>query len=215
LSEQDDIIESVVAAKARGTFKIIELLADRGYPKQNVVIYMNEDAAYQASVINEKLEDIDSKMVAGKSNTELEKVRDELIAEQEMQMDNIRNSAITIHLVGISEGKREEIYNKSKKKYPIEYEKNQDILRGETKITEKDSPERDSLFTDYIWLEYIDSITDSEGNTEDGLRYDDVRTMRNMLPLAAIAAINQGIEKLRVSTAVFLANTGEDFLAKP
>ena len=215
MSEQDDIIESVVAAKARGTFKIIELLADRGYPKQNVVIYMNEDAAYQASVINEKLEDIDSKMVAGKSNTELEKVRDELIAEQEMQMDNIRNSAITIHLVGISEGKREEIYNKSKKKYPIEYEKNQDILRGETKITEKDSPERDSLFTDYIWLEYIDSITDSEGNTEDGLRYDDVRTMRNMLPLAAIAAINQGIEKLRVSTAVFLANTGEDFLAKP
>tara|TARA_R110000822_G_scaffold839_2_gene3676 strand:- start:580 stop:1227 length:648 start_codon:yes stop_codon:yes gene_type:complete len=215
LSEQDDIIESVVAAKARGTFKIIELLADRGYPKQDVVIYMNEDAAYQASVINEKLEDIDSKMVAGKSNTELEKVRDELIAEQEMQMDNIRNSAITIHLVGISEGKREEIYNKSKKKYPIEYEKNQDILRGETKITEKDSPERDSLFTDYIWLEYIDSITDSEGNTEDGLRYDDVRTMRNMLPLAAIAAINQGIEKLRVSTAVFLANTGEDFLAKP
>ena len=215
MSEQDDIIESVVAAKARGTFKIIELLADRGYPKQDVVIYMNEDAAYQASVINEKLEDIDSKMVAGKSNTELEKVRDELIAEQEMQMDNIRNSAITIHLVGISEGKREEIYNKSKKKYPIEYEKNQDILRGETKITEKDSPERDSLFTDYIWLEYIDSITDSEGNTEDGLRYDDVRTMRNMLPLAAIAAINQGIEKLRVSTAVFLANTGEDFLAKP
>jgi hypothetical protein len=145
----------------------------------------------------------------------LEKKRDDLIEEQESYIDNIRKSIFTFHLVGISEGKREEIFNKSKKKYPIEYDKNQDILRGETKVTEKESPERDSLFTDYLWLEHIESITDEEGNVQEGLRYDDVRTMRTSLPLAAIASINQGVEKLRVSTAIFLTNTAEDFLAKP
>jgi len=215
LSEQDDIIESVTAAKARGTFKIIEVLANRGYPKQDVRVYMDEDSAYQASIIKEKLDELDEKLASGKSNPEVEKMRDELISDQEILFDNIQKSAFTFHLVGISEGRREEVYNKSKKKYPIQYEKNQDILRGETKVVEKESPERDALFTDYLWMEHIDSITDHEGNTQDDINYEDVRTMRTMLPLASIAAINQGIEKLRISTAVFLANTGEDFLAKP
>jgi hypothetical protein len=215
LSEENEIIDSVNAAKARGTFKIIDVLANRGYPKQDVKIYMDEDSAYKASIIKEELEKIDLDLSSGKSNPVLEKKRDELIAEQEVYIDNIRKSIFTFHLVGISEGKREELFSKSKKKYPIEYEKNQDILRGETKVTEKDSPERDSLFTDYLWLEHIQSITDEEGSVHQDLRYEDIRTMRTSLPLAAIAAINQAIEKLRVSTAIFLANTAEDFLAKP
>jgi hypothetical protein len=215
LSEEDEILESVKNAKARGTFRIVDVLANRGYPRQDVKIYMDEEAAYQAAVIKEQLEEIDTKLASGKANPELEKKRDELIVEQESYIDKIKESAFTFHLVGISEGKREEIYNKAKKKYPVEYEKNQDILRGETKVTEKDSPERDALFTDYLWMEHIESISDGDGNTQSDFRYEDIRTMRTSLPLAAIAGVNQGIEKLRISTAVFLANTAEDFLAKP
>ena len=215
MSEEQEILESVEKAKARGTFRITDVLANRGYPKQDVKIHMDEESAYRAAIIKEELEAIDTKLASGKSNPELEKKRDELIEEQEIHIDNIRKSAFTFHLTGISEGKREEVFNRSKKKYPIEYEKNQDFLRGETKVTEKESPERDALFTDYLWLEHIESISDEDGNTQSDIKYDDVRTMRTALPLAAIAAVNQGIEKLRVSTAVFLANTSEDFLAKP
>ena len=211
----EEIREAVDNAKAKGTFKIVDILSDRGYPKQDVTVYMDEESAYQAANIKERLAELDSKLSKNPSNTELIKEQESLIAEQEIYMEKLGESVFTFHLTGISEGKREEIYKKSLAKYPIEYERDQDILRGETKITEKESPQRDSLFTDYLWLECIMSISDNKGNTQDDVTYSDVRTMRGSLPLAAIAAINQAIEKLRVSTAVFMAETGEDFLAKP
>jgi len=39
--------------------------------------------------------------------------------------------------------------------------------------------------------------------------------MRESFPLNAMVKINEAIEKLRASTAVFTMETGEDFLAKP
>lgn len=211
----EEIRESVDNAKAKGTFKIIDVLTGRAYPKQSVRVLMDEESGYRAAIIKDRLAEIDIKIAKNPSNPELIKERDELIAEQEICMDKLAQSTFTFHLSGISEGKREEIYKKALSKYPIEYDKNQDLLRGETKVTEKESPERDALFTDYLWLECIKSIEDPEGNTQEDITYSDVRAMRTSLPLSAGAAINQGIEKLRVSTAIFMSETGEDFLAKP
>jgi hypothetical protein len=39
--------------------------------------------------------------------------------------------------------------------------------------------------------------------------------MRGLLPLASSAALNNAIEKLRVSSAIFMSQVNEDFLAKP
>jgi hypothetical protein len=212
---EEEIRASVDAAKAKGTFKITDVLAERGYPRDKVVIMMDEDAAYEASKIKENIEALDVKIAKDSSNAELIKQMEELSEKREIYLKRLSDSTFTFHLRGISEGQREEIYKKSVAKYPIQYDRDQDILRGETKITEKESPERDALFTDYLWLACIESISDPNGNEQRDITYTDVRAMRSSLPMAAMAKINQALEKLRVSTAVFMVETGEDFLAKP
>lgn len=214
MSDEQEILESVEKAKAPGTFKILDVISGRGYPEQEVTIYINEGIAYQASLVKEQLEELDTKP----NSSVNEKKRDELIAKQEELLDELAKSAFTFHLRGISEGRREEIYNQARKKYPIEYEKPSDIslLTGQKQERiEKESPERDALFTQLLWAECIYKITDPDGNEQIGLTYSEVKELRNLMPLASTAAINNAIEKLRVSSAIFMSQVSEDFLAKP
>jgi hypothetical protein len=218
LSDEQEIRDAVDAAKARGTFNIIDVLQGRGYPKTSVEVYLNETAIYKISEIREELEALDKK-VSTKKETEKDKaLREELISQEALTMQEIIDSGYTVELMGIPEGKREELYRSAVKKYPIEYlaEKNMSsILTGNSSKEEKESPERDALFTDFLWQEHLQKIIDKDENEQAEFSYVAVREMRNSFPLNAIIAINGAIEKLRTSTAVFTMETGEDFLAKP
>ena len=70
-------------------------------------------------------------------------------------------------------------------------------------------------FTDYLWKEQIEKIENPDGEEQTQFSYTDVKTMRNSFPLSAIMKINEAIDKLRASTALFVMETNEDFLAKP
>lgn len=212
MSIEEEVRESVDKAKAPGTFKILDVLKDRGYPTAEITVHVDEQAAYRVVAIKEILSKIDSKRSKSSSPAEAEEAK--LLEKLEEQMELVNKSAYTFHLQGISEGKREELFNRVKIKYPIEYEQQIDITNGGVKKVEKESPERDSLFTDLLWEQHIKKIVDSEGNEQVGVSYTDVREMRNNMPIAAIAKINEGIEKLRISTAVFMMEVDEDFLAK-
>lgn len=212
MSEQEDIRESVDAAKAPGTFNILNVLKGRGYPKSTVSIILNEELAYEASLLKSKLDDIEkSKSPKAKAD------REDLIAKIEEMREELSASAYTVHLEGVTEGKREELYRDARKKYPVEYEENtsvQSLVSGVTR-TEKESPERDALFTDLLWQAHIKKIVDPEGNEQTEFPYATIREMRNSFPVSAIVKINDAIESLRTATAVFIMETGEDFLAKP
>lgn len=214
MSDEQDVLDSVEKAKAPGAFKILDAISGRGYPEQTVTVYLDEATAYEAALVKEELDQIDSK----KSTPEIDAKRNELTEKQEELLENLTASAFTFHLRGVSEGKREEIYNQAKKKYPIEYETPFDIsvLAGQkAERVEKESPERDTLFTELLWAETIQKIVDPEGNEQVGITYSEVKQMRQLLPLAASAAINSTVEKLRVSSAIFMSQVNEDFLAKP
>jgi len=211
----EEIRESVDEAKKPGTFKIVDVLQNRGMPKMEVTVSVDEQAAYDASVAKEKIEDLDSKY----SKT---KKPDDIIAEQEKwedvrseALERLRASSFTFHLEGISEGQRNDIFARAKKKYPIEYDQDIDLNTGKMEKTEKESPERDALYTDLLWNLHIKKIVNSDGDEQADVSYSDIRTMRDNMPISATAKINESIEKLRVSTAVFMMEADEDFLANP
>ena len=218
MSSQEEIAESVEAAKAPGTFNIVQVLQERGYPKSKVEIYMDEAAMYEMSTLAEELEGLDN-LVARKSETEKQKsAREELINKRNDAYARLAASKYIVHLTGISEGKREEFYKQAVKKYPIEYQAQggiSSLLGTDAGKTEKDSPERDALFTDFLWQGHIEKIVNPDGDEQTEFAYSTIRTMRESFPLNAMVKINEAIEKLRAATAIFTMETGEDFLAKP
>ena len=218
MSEEQEILESVEKAKAPGTFNIVQVLQERGYPRSTVDIYMDEASMYEVSTIVDELEDLD-KSLDGKGQTEKQKaLREQLLSKRNDAYEKLLKSRYVVHLVGISEGKREEFYRQAVKKYPIEHEPQSGIsslLGAASGKAEKDSPERDALFTDYLWQGNIEKIVSPDGDEQSEFAYSTIRAMRDSFPLNAIVKINEAIEKIRSATAIFTVETGEDFLAKP
>ena len=215
---QEEILESVETAKAPGTFNIVQVLQDRGYPGAEIDIYMDEAAMYELSTIAEELDELDESIIK-KAETEKQKAqREELTTKRNDTYARLIASKYVVHLMGISEGKREEFYRQAVKKYPIEYQSQSGIsslIGVESNKIEKNSPERDSLFTDYLWQGHIQKIVNPDGDEQADFAYSTIRTMRESFPLNAMVRINEAIEKLRAATAIFTIETGEDFLAKP
>ena len=215
---QEEIVESVEKAKAPGTFNILSVLQERGYPEATVDIYMDESSMYDMAIVKEGLEKLDSSIGKGGETEKQKDSRDKLMADYEALEKKINESKYAVHLSGISEGRREEIYRQSVKKYPVEYESSNGIsslLGTEAARVEKSSPERDALFTDYLWQEHIKKISNPEGDEQSEFSYSTIRSMRDSFPISAIMKINEAIDKLRVASAMFTMSTGEDFLAKP
>jgi hypothetical protein len=212
MSIEEEIREVVDQAKAPGTFKIVDVLKERAYPTSQVTVHIDEESAYRAAAIKDELSRIDSARSKSKSASSEKEAG--LLEKLEEQTELLKKSAYTFYLRGISEGKRDELFRRVKVKYPIEYDQQIDIVSGGMKKVEKDSPERDSLFTDLLWEHHIQKIVDPDGNEQVGVSYTEVKEMRQNMPVAAIARINEAIEKMRISSAVFMMEVDEDFLAK-
>lgn len=199
----DEIKEAVETAKAPGTFNIVNLLKDRAYPEQSVTVYIDEALAYAGSEIDERIS-------TSKDDAEVE----QLTAKREEIVEQLKKSAITFYIKGITESRRNDLVKQSKKKYPVEYTREANPLTGDFVREEKPSAERDELFTDLLWQASIVRIEDADGNVQENIGFTDVSNMRSMLPLASVARITEAIEKIRVATAVFMHEVNEDFLPK-
>lgn len=218
MSEYEEIRETVEEAKSLKSFSIVNVLAERAYPKSKVSVILDEATAYEAALVKEELEELEKKVGSKNSSVEQREKMEELNEKLEKLTYQMMESLYTFHIRGISEGKRDQLFKESTKKYPIEYNKNSEVsalLGANDEPKEKASPERDNLFTDLLWKEQIEKIEDPEGSIQDTIAYSDIKALRTNLPLSALAKINNAIEKVRTATAVFMMETGEDFLAKP
>lgn len=201
---EKEIMDIVEEAKAPGTFNIIDVLKGTSRPKDNVDVYLDEETAYEAANLKIKLSQTDSK---DKEYSVIEKKLDALISK-------LDESKYTFVVSGITEGRREEIYNQVAEKFPIEYEETVNPFSGEKTKEEKDNKERDRLFTSLLWVEQISKIISPNGDEQTSLTLQDVSALRATLPIAASGLINQAIEKVRAATAMFMISVDEDFLAK-
>ncbi len=218
MSAEEEIIETVEKAKKPGTFKIMDVLQDRGYPTEEVEVFLDESAAYFAAQIEDKLKElqkqIDKSVNSPDDLKKLEERYDQALAEKDKLVEQIGGSKYVFHLTGISEGARDDLYKKALAKYPMEYETDRSPFTGEAEKKELKNEERDDYFTTLLWQSYITKIVDPEESVQEGINYDEAVELRRMLPISATTRINSNIEKLRTSTAVFLMTVNEDFLAK-
>ena len=218
MSDEQEIREAVDEAKAPGVFNIVELLQGRGYSTQTVEIYLNESAIYNLASEREKLEEL-IKSLGKRSEKESEKnEREKIESAIDEAQEDILTSKVFVFLQGVTEGKRDEIYRQATKKYPVEYEAPNPmsgLLGKQSERIEKESADRDQLFTDLLWQAYIAKVVNADGDEQSEFAYSTIRTMRDSLPLNAMVKINEAIDKLRSSTALFDLETTEDFLAKP
>jgi len=201
---EDKTVELAEQAKKPGVFSIINAIQDRAYPHDEVNIYLDEQTAYEASLVKTKLNSTDV----------LDNEYEAIEAELNKLLKTLEKSKYVFTITGISEGKREEIYDIATEKYPVEYRETKNNFTGETKREEIENVERDNFFTSLIWAAHITKIVDPEGNVQGALSPEEADTLRLSLPLASSSMINKSIETIRSSTALFMYTVDEDFLAK-
>lgn len=205
----EEAVELAKEAKSPSTFNIINVLQERAFPVEHVNVYLNEQLAYDASKVQDKISE------ANKGITEEDlAISDELVKERDAIIAELEKSRYVFHLTGISEGTRNKIQEDCLEKFPMEYEESKNPFTGEIVKQEIESKSRDRYFTNSLWVASITKIVSPDGSEQGSLSISEVEKLRDMLPLAASGAITQSIEKLRISTAVFMASVDEDFLAK-
>ena len=214
---ESDIVEIVEEAKAPGSFKIADVLKDRAFPTDKVSIFIDEDSAFMAAEIESKIKKLGENMDSESDIGELEKLtkrHEKLIAERDKMVEGMGGTRYVFHLQGISEGVREDLYEKALEKYPVQHEVDRNPLTGEVERREKENPKRDRLFTNLIWQAHIKKIVAPDGSVQEGISFEESVELRRALPLASSGKITETIEKLRTATALFMMTTDENFLAK-
>jgi hypothetical protein len=193
---------------------ILNVIKDRAYPKSDVVVYIDENAAYKAAVLKEKIQEAQGQidgLVNVEKNTslvsELNEQLNEVMAELEL-------SKYVFSITGISEGKRDDAFAKAREEFKVEYEENKNPFTGETVKIEIENRARDRFLTNLIWELSIEKITAPDGSIQESISHVDAGILRESLPASANILINESIDKLRAASAAFLLSVGEDFLAK-
>jgi hypothetical protein len=200
--------EMVEEAKAPGVFSILDAISDRAYPKIDVPVYLDEQTAYDAALLNEKLKDLEKKALSDSVSKQIEKIEEKIGLLQE----KLEQSKYVFTIQGISEGQRQDALDECHEEYPIEYIDGTGLSIG--KRVEKECPERDSMFTSKLWAIQIEKIVAPNGDVQNSISFEEVVQLKRALPLAAIGKINEALDKLRISTAMFMLSVDEDFLAK-
>jgi cell division septum initiation protein DivIVA len=206
-----EIEEKANEALKPGKFSIINVLRGRGYPTQEVSVYVDDSRAYEAAKLQEKIDKLEENINPTDAEIAEAKKLTKTLAIIVKEMDNSRYVFL---ITGISEGKREELLERAIAAHPIEHEEIKHPFTGEVTKKDKESPERNKLFTDLLWEANISKITAPDGSVQEDVLMEDVMDLRNLLPVASAKAITDATENIRISTAVFMFKADEDFLAK-
>ena len=214
-----DIEEILEESKRPGKFRIIDAVKDRAFPEMSLDIYLDEALAFLIAELDEALSEIGNsadkkKALSKKEVDEFEKRRDEILNRKDELIEKMGGAKYVFHIKGISEGKRQDIYDQAIEKFPMKYEKNRNPYTGALEKEEIDNVDRDRYFTDLLWEAYIVKITAPDGEEQDGITLEEATELRRSLPAASVAKISEGIEKVRIASAAFMMSINEDFLAK-
>jgi hypothetical protein len=214
-----NIEDMVNDAKKPGVFNIMNAVKDRAYPVDEVEVFLDESIAFRAAQLDEAISDIsknldDRKDLNKKEIDEILSRRDEILSNKEKLIEEMGGTRYIFQITGISEGRRQDLFDKAIEKYPIEQEKNRNPFTGEVEKSDIEDPARDKYFTALLWQAYITKIVAPDGSEQSSITFEDALELRRSLPIACIGAITESIEKMRAATALFMMSVNEDFLAK-
>lgn len=214
-----DIEEMVDEARKPGKFRIIDAVKDRAFPESSLDIYLDEALAFLIAELDEALSELGNsadkkKALSKKEVDDFEKRRDEILDRKNELIEKMGGAKYVFHIKGISEGMRQDIYDKAIEKFPMKYEKNRNPYTGALEKEELPDVDRDRYFTDLLWEAHIVKITSPDGEEQHGISLEEATELRRSLPAASVAKISEGIEKVRIASAAFMMSINEDFLAK-
>lgn len=214
-----DIEEIIGEARRPGKFKIIDAVKDRAFPESHLDIYLDEALAFLIAELDEAMDETGKSMdkrkaLSKKEVDEFEKRRDEILDRKNKLIEEMGGGKYVFNIKGISEGQRQDIFDKTVEKFPMKYEKNRNPYTGALEKEEISEAERDRYFSDLLWQAYIVKIVSPDGEEQEGITLEEATELRRSLPAASVAKISEGIEKLRIASAAFMMSMNEDFLAK-
>lgn len=217
-----DINEQAKAAATEaskpGKFSFLDRLAGRNYPKDEVVVYLDEEAGYNIQDIEDEL-DVKRKSVKlfEKDETLLANVKAEIskLEEQlEANREKAAQSRFVFHLEGIPTETYDAAIDYSQEQYPLEYREARNPVTFALERSVIENEERDQLFRTHLWAAFIRRVVDPEGNVDDNITPDWVAQLLNLLPVIGQIRIGMGVEKLRMTTDWMDKLQGEDFFPK-
>jgi hypothetical protein len=214
-----DIEEIVQEARKPGVFNIVDAVKERAFPKTSVDIFLDESLAYIISELDDALSRTANSMdktktLSKKQVDEITQKRDEILDRKDKLVEEMSGAKYIFHFEGISEGKRQDIYDKTLEKFPMKHEKNRNPYTGKMEKEEIDEIDRDRYFSDLLWQAHIAKIVSPDGQEQVGISLEEATELRRTLPAASAAKISETIERLRVASAAFMMSLNEDFLAK-
>ncbi len=186
--------KDVAIAQSKGTFQLTNVLKRRGFPEEQVVVYLDEDSAKELVTLNEQL------TALAQSEEQNQEAYDTLDNLAQELAKAVRESALTFHLRGISPGHIEQIRKNIVKEFGQEPEDQQEA--------------DDALAHEWI-AAHIVRVVNVEGAADERVfKREDVEELEQLLPASEYAKIDRTVNNLSFRSAYIEQATDAGFLRK-
>lgn len=208
MTDEFDPMEAAKAASEPGTFSFIDRLLGRNYPTSKVLVYLNEQAAFERLNLVQELNDPHSVL----DPEDRVRMEDEIEALDA----TLLNSRYVITLQGFPPEEYDELLEEVNEQYPVEYTEYTNMFSGEKIKQEVENPERTKLLLSMLWAKSIIKIEDPRGAVDEaGLDNGTAARMRGNFPIDGRRKIDIRIQELRLASSWMDEIQDEGFLATP
>jgi len=189
----EETMELVEEAQSKKVFNLADAIKGRAYPKKDVKIYLDDEAAMRLVEIQDELDYMPEADVADKLN-----------AEAAVLKARIEKTALTLTLRGVSQDIIETVLTQTNIRYGLK--------KGE------DGTEVAGWMKDYITAlvgANIESVTNADGETDsDVFNFDKTDDLRRNIPASEWGKLVEAMEKLTLAGGYFNQLTDAGFLQK-
>lgn len=161
------------------TFDIADLFTGKAYPKTEVEVFLDEDAAYEIT----KNSRATTRAVVAEDTAALK----DLEAKHHELVKRAAASKVTFHLTGVSRAERKAMMEKTLEDYPLEYN-----LLGRP----NPNPKADEVHADRKWALHTERIVRADGSQIVAPTPDQIHVFRDNAPDAVVEQIEQAIMDL-------------------
>lgn len=189
----EETMELVEEAQSKKVFNLSDAIKGRAYPKKDVKIYLDDEAAMRLVEIQNELDYMPEGGVADKLN-----------AEAAVLKAQIEETALTFTLRGVNQDVIETVLTQTNIRYGLK--------KGE------DGTEVAGWMKDYITTlvgANIESVTNAKGETDSDLfNFDKTDDLRRNIPASEWGKLVELMEKLTLAGGYFNQLTDAGFLQK-
>lgn len=193
-------MDNVDAALAKGAFDLRQVLAERAYPTDDVLFYIDEDLGYVVLKIKEQIDILGNQVTIANitGNDKQEKIASDALAAAEAKLEETHKafSPYIAHIRSISRRAKFDLQSKALHRYPIK----RDLFGNDDPLQEF---ERNHYMDQLIWAAHLQSISDPDGrvqifagSTADDGNVEAIAGIMDQIPESAYKMIDAGINKL-------------------